>query len=96
MHVHACVGGLASMYMCLSVHACVCVCVRVCVRPCVRVCVCVRTPTSPPSSCHHLTHERHGCLLPRQMVHFLTMVLGGEGYLNFMGNEVRKVEGRRG
>ena len=23
-----------------------------------------------------------------QMIHFLTMALGGEGYLNFMGNEV--------
>lgn len=22
------------------------------------------------------------------MIHFLTMALGGEGYLNFMGNEV--------
>lgn len=24
------------------------------------------------------------------MVHFITMALGGEGYLNFMGNEVRR------
>lgn len=24
-----------------------------------------------------------------QMIHFITMALGGEGYLNFMGNEVR-------
>lgn len=23
------------------------------------------------------------------MIHFITMALGGEGYLNFMGNEVR-------
>lgn len=23
-----------------------------------------------------------------QMIHFITMALGGEGYLNFMGNEV--------
>lgn len=23
-----------------------------------------------------------------QMIHFFTMALGGEGYLNFMGNEV--------
>lgn len=24
-----------------------------------------------------------------QMIHFITMALGGDGYLNFMGNEVR-------
>lgn len=24
------------------------------------------------------------------MIHFITMALGGEGYLNFMGNEVDK------
>jgi hypothetical protein len=23
-----------------------------------------------------------------QMIHFITMALGGDGYLNFMGNEV--------
>lgn len=28
------------------------------------------------------------CLM--QMIHFLTMALGGEGYLNFMGNEVTR------
>lgn len=30
------------------------------------------------------------CLLLQllQMIHFITMALGGEGYLNFMGNEV--------
>ena len=27
-------------------------------------------------------------LLFLQMIHFITMALGGEGYLNFMGNEV--------
>lgn len=25
------------------------------------------------------------------MIHFITMALGGEGYLNFMGNEVNAV-----
>lgn len=25
------------------------------------------------------------------MIHFITMALGGEGYLNFMGNEVNTV-----
>lgn len=30
----------------------------------------------------------HCCFRLFQMIHFITMALGGEGYLNFMGNEV--------
>lgn len=31
------------------------------------------------------------CLTALQMIHFITMALGGEGYLNFMGNEVLRL-----
>lgn len=27
-------------------------------------------------------------IISLQMIHFITMALGGDGYLNFMGNEV--------
>lgn len=31
-----------------------------------------------------------------QMIHFITMALGGEGYLNFMGNEVSLIPNSSG